>query len=474
MFLLGEPSGSICQYTFVLVLLCLFSLLLLPSQPLAITCDSCGRDYDEETFSSCPTPSCNKENEGEFPQHGTAPPQGATPVNLDLNPGAQVDKSETNFDFAMHVFYKASANIPGNFVISPDSLFQTVALLLLNARDKGTDEQFRQIYMGGKDSEPSGAAASGATDGGQDKNPFAIIMLAANQSEALATYRERLKQVDHSPGNADCSHRADTQSLDQLLNRLFCQLTHGIIQDYCTRDAYPFKLSLTIELASSFYFVGMWRESSETDNAYLFTLPNDQAVALERIIKGKTNPSQYARHNNWNAFTFPYREDHEMILILPPPGGFPYVQKSEIISALISSFDSEEPFSSSSTTTPEVLLSNVDTNTDLSEAIHPSGSGLLSVVTSDLSSGAMPTLSFGMNAFSKQEAPDAALSNTGSHRTHEGDAVQSIRFDRPFLYILRNKITKRINLIGRYFFPPDSGTSSSGSSNDKSGQGKTS
>ncbi len=43
----------------------------------------------------------------------------------------------------------------------------------------------------------------------------------------------------------------------------------------------------------------------------------------------------------------------------------------------------------------------------------------------------------------------AALTHAGSKRTHEGNTIQPIRFGGPFIYILRNKITKRIIFIGQ-------------------------
>ncbi|WOG25601.1 serpin family protein [Endozoicomonas sp. 8E] len=453
MVLLSKFSDPDCQFRIVLMLTCLLYLLLPAPQPLAKTCGSCGLDYDDETFSSCPTSSCNKEAKYDFPQHETATPQGSTPVNPDSNPCAQVDKSERNFDFAMKVFYQTSGNILENFVMSPDSLLQTVALLLLHAGTNSTDVQLRRIYRPGYDYQPSDTAASGATAGGQNQSPSSIILLAASQPEALEVYRERLKQVNNTPGNVDCTIRGQTQSLGQLLNKLFCQLTHGIIQDFCTPDAYPFHLSLSIEVACYLYFLGMWRMSSGTDSAYLFNLPDDQADALKRIMEGKTNPSRYARYNNWKAFNFPFRGDNEIILILPPAGVLLYGLRGNIISALISSFDSKESFSSSSTTTPEFPPSKADKNTDLSEALSRSGSGLLSAAASDLSSGAMPGLPVRSNMFSEQGTRDAALTHAGSDRTHERDTIRPIRFDLPFIYILRNRITKRIIYIGRLFYP---------------------
>ncbi|WP_422474960.1 serpin family protein [Endozoicomonas sp. ALB032] len=446
MFLIAKPSGSTCQYTVVLVLLC---LLLLPLQLLALTCHKCGFNYNRKDFSFCPM--CGEEAENEDLLHRTMPSQSAAPVS----PGAQVDESLRNLEFAVNVFSRAAPNIPENFVLSPDSLFQTLALLVLNAGPDGAIEQWRQNCLSEDHSKPSGAAAHE-----QNKNPSSIILLAASQPEAVAVYRERLKQIhDDFRGKINLMSLTPMHGLAQELNGLFCQLTHGMVHRLCSPIAWS--LSTYMELMTSIYFTGLLERSRGTENAALFTLPDGQAAVVDRIMNGEINPSRYAHHNDWEAVTFPYRRDDEIILVLPPPETMLRAVTSKIITALFSSLDSDESFSSSLTMTPGLPPSKIAKNTDLSEALRPSGSGLLSVVTTDLSSGAMPALSFPMNAFSNQEAPDAALTNTDSNRNREGDRIQSIRFDRPFLYILRNKITKRINLIGRYFFPPDSGTSSS-------------
>lgn len=499
MFLLSKSSGSVSQYNVVLVLLC---LLLLPSQLLAVTCDNCGFNYDQEDFNSCPRWNCyqpsrpaapartvtynesgfnydqkdftscpkqtrNPQNndEDEPPQRDTTPSQSAVSVNPDSNSGTQKDESPGNLEFSTNVFRYVASNIDENFVMSPDSLFQTLALLLLYAGADGATEQCRQNYLKGDHSEPSGAAVPGATACGHDTHCVANSLLAASQPEPLSIYKERLEQIhDDARDNINLMKLTPMHSLAQELNGLFCQLTQGMVQRFCNPIACP--LSTPIELITSIYFRGLLRMSRGTESAALFTLPNGQASVLDRIMDGKMNPSRYANHDNWEAFTFPDQGDHEIILVLSPPESMLYTVSPKIITALFSSLDSDESSSSSSTITPGPPHSVMDTNTEMSEALSRSGSGLISAVNSDLNSGAMPAIPLPVrtNVFRQHSATeiheqgsrDAALPHAGCKRSYEGATIQSIRFDQPFIYILRNKITKRILFIGQILASRDS------------------
>ncbi|WP_252180478.1 serpin family protein [Endozoicomonas sp. 4G] len=398
-----------------------------------------------------------------------APSQSATPVS----PGAQADESQENLEYAVNVFAQAATNIPENFVMPPDALFQTVALLLLHVGADGANEQLSQIYLGEDCSEQSGATASGATASGATASGAAARgrrtysatydVFAARPLEPLAVYKQRVLQIiDDIRSNGDYTYAEGPKRLAQEFNKQFFQLTRGMIRDYCNRN--PHHLDASVELLSSFYLIGLWRKSVETHRAHganIFCLPRDQADAVQRIMFKKTNQSQYAHLNDWQAFTFPYQEDHEIILVQPPEGIPPYALRTEILRVLLSSLDAEESFPSSSTVTSELPFPDVDINTDQNEALSRSGSGLLAAVTSDLSSGAMPAVPVRMSMFSKQAAPSAASTRAGSKRTHEGNTIPSIRFDRPVIYILRHKIKNRIIYIGQILFPGDDSSESS-------------
>ncbi|WP_252180479.1 serpin family protein [Endozoicomonas sp. 4G] len=486
MVLPDKFSDSVCWYKSALVLVSLLCLLLQPSQLLAVTCDKCGLFYDEndytscpwqncylaeeyrvslpvtcgecglaydrEDFASCPAPSCSQDDEDELSQHGSSPSQASPTANHDSNSNAESDESSINLEFAINVFSHAAPRIPENFVFSPDSLFQTLALILLNSGTEGVTEQLSQISSEEDYSQPPGATASNATIFGQDISRIANGLLTASQIEPLGIYKERLKQInDNIRSNAKPTNARPIKNLAHMLNGLFCQLTTTFVESYCNSDDWPSYLRL--DLIASFYFIGLWEKSFNTQNAILFTLPIQQAAALDEIMKGTINPSQHAHYNDWEAVTFPYEADEEIVLILPPAGVEPSEISSEIITALFSSLDSEESFSPSSTMTDELPFSNIDTSTDFSETLSRPASGLAAVFMSELSSEVMLPIPAPMNLFSKQETPRAALTKAGSKRTHKGDIIKPIPLNRPLIYVLRNQITNRIFFIGQILHP---------------------
>ncbi|WP_252180476.1 serpin family protein [Endozoicomonas sp. 4G] len=454
MVLLRKSSDPVCRDRVVLVLALLLCSLAVHAQNDIVSCPHCGFPYYKKEYASCPScklldpgrpkqqaaPStsqtCSSTDDQEdftfhpaIPlQHDTAPSQAVTTVN----PDAQMDESLRNLEFAVNVFSRAAPNIPENFVLSPDSFFQTLALSVLNAGADGATEQWRRI--------------------GQDTHAFAQSLLAAGQLEPQAIYKERLKQIhDDLRDNVNLMKLTPMHSLARELNGLFCQLTHGMVQRFCNPIAYP--LSRCVELIASIYFTDLLERSRGTEHEALFTLPDGQAALVNRIMDGKINPSQYTHHNDWEAFAFPYLKNDEVILIFPPAGVLLHTLRLETIRTLLSSLNARESFPSSSTVTSELPLPDIDTNIDLSEALSGSASGLAAVVTSGLSSGTMSAVPALMSALSKQAAPSAASTGAGSKRTHEGDTIPSMRFDRPSIYMLRNNITERIFYIGQILTP---------------------
>ncbi|WP_257288270.1 hypothetical protein, partial [Endozoicomonas sp. SESOKO2] len=183
MMLLSKSFDSICHYRVVLVLL---YLLLQPSQLPAVTCDKCGFNYDQEDDTFCPSLACYQEDHPH--QHDTVPSQSATLVNPVSTPDVQADESLKNQEFAIDQFVHTALNIPHeDFVISPDSLFQTVALLLLQAGADGAIKQLDQLQREDEYSDPTDGAASS--------------MPSASEARSLAIYKERLKHIaDNAPG----------------------------------------------------------------------------------------------------------------------------------------------------------------------------------------------------------------------------------------------------------------------------------
>ncbi|WP_257291218.1 serpin family protein [Endozoicomonas sp. ONNA1] len=518
MLLLNKSSDSVWQYRFFLVIASLFYFLFLPSPILAVTCEKCNFDYDHETYTFCPrcfllndhlqhdtTPSQSATSvnpylyagpEGdeswrgiqscdcgsiyrledfsscpicpignEYLQLNNTSTQWATPVNPDSNPGVQSDESQRSLQLAINLFSNVAEGMTTNLVISPDGLFQSLALILMGAT--GETQQLLQNCLGNSFSEQYGAAASSATFCGQDQYCVANCILVSHESQLQETYRDRVRQINVAiRDNVNFSNPASLEQLARELNKLFCELTRGMIPFFC--NARDWGSSHLVALINSVYFMGLWDKPFRTRSKGEFTLPNNQRVILDKFLSGEIRSSQYASQNDWQAVTVFYHGAHEMILVLPPEGIMPQEVTPEIITALFSSLDSEEADPSSSTISLELPPFKVDSETDLNKALSQAG---LSFLFEKASLGNMLTLPAPLNSmiFSQHCAMEvneagtraAAVTRSRVLRGFGREPGESITFNRPFLYILRNIITKKIIFIGQILDPGNLGAGTS-------------
>ncbi|WP_252180481.1 serpin family protein [Endozoicomonas sp. 4G] len=459
-------------------------------------CSKCGIKYDHNHFGSCPISSCGEENpsyessyessddasddssDDDF-EYARRPSQAAT-TNPYSSLGAQAVEPQGTLALAVNIFSQAAQQISGNFVISPDGLFQTLALLLLGA--DGDTEQMLQNCLGEDYSEPDGATASGATASGttasgtttcaQDEYCVANCLLVSSNIQLQETYQERLKQINADTLSVNFSSHISLQIVAQALNKQFCELTHGMVEQFC--NASDWQSDTTLALISSVYFKGLWEKSlKKRPEGYVFFLPDGEIVNLERFMDGEITSSQYADYNNWQAVTLPYQGDHEMVLILPPDGTMPHEVTPEIIAVLFSVLDSQESCASDSKADVGLPPFKVCSRTDLAKILSATNSRLSSLFTTPLSLGAMLTdpVSFNTNINKLDQNCVIEVDEEGTRAaavTHMtglrcASKRKSIQFRRPFLYILRERGTGRIKFIGQILDPRDLGAGTSGS-----------
>ncbi|WP_257292206.1 serpin family protein, partial [Endozoicomonas sp. ONNA1] len=445
------------QYSRVLLSVSLLHFLSLPSPLQAETCDTYDFNQNRERFSL--SPAFHEKNPDEELQYDTMPSQSAIPANPDSNPCSQSDESQGNLELAINIFSQAAKETPENFLISPDGLFRSLALILMGAT--GETRRLLQSYLGDNYSESSGATASIATSFARDEYFIENCLLLSSELELRETYRERLKQI-----NADIRDKVDffdrvfLQNLADELNRLFSQLTHGMVPQFCHVDQWP--PDTTLALINSIYFKGLWERSFNVRNTGVFTLPNNQRVVLEQFMEEEISSIQYTNHNDWEAVTVPYQGAHEMILVLPPEGIMPHEISPKIIKALFSSLNSEESRPSYSKISLGLPPFKVDSNIELKKFFDRTG--LHSLFTNPLELGTMlsVTLPVYINVVrqhcaievNKDGTRAAAVTHMSFSRSFvESNQRKSIQFSRPFLYMLHNKITKKIIIIGQLLDP---------------------
>ncbi|WOG25607.1 serpin family protein [Endozoicomonas sp. 8E] len=460
--LIKSPDMAL-QHRHILLSVSLLYFLLLPSQLRAVTYVDCIND-DPEKFPPCPA--LHEEGSDSEPQGETRPFQSATPENPDSDPRPQAAESRGNLELAISVFSQAAKVTPENFLISPDGLYRALGLILMGAT--GETRRLLQSYLGDNYSEPSLAAAPIATSSAQDEYSISNTMLLSSELEVKETYRERLKQVNIDfRDNINFFDRVSLESLADELNRLFSQLTHGMIPQFCYADQWS--PATTMALINSIYFKGLWERSFNVRKAGKFTLRDGQRVNLNEFMVGEISFSQYTNHNDWQAVTVPYRGAHEMILVLPPKGIMPHEISAEIIMALFSSLNSGESCPSCLKIAIGLPPFKVDSDIELSHflrktALHP-------LFTSPLELGAMLSdpLAVSINmvhqhcAIEVNENGTRAAAVTHIALSRSADGSKSIQFNRPFIYVLHNKITKRILFIGQTLDPRSTSESGTGS-----------
>ncbi|WP_422133503.1 serpin family protein [Endozoicomonas sp. ALD040] len=443
------------QHRRILLLVSLLCFLLLPSQLWALTNDNCGINQDREKFSACPA--FHEEDSDDKLKGDTMPVQSATPESPDSDPGTRAAESKGHLELAISVFNQAAKVTPENFLISPDGLFRALVPLLMGAT--GETRRLLQSCLGDKYSEPSLAAAPTATSSAQDEYFISNTMLLSSELEVKETYRERLKEVNVDiRDNINFFDRVSLESLANELNKLFSQLTHGMVPQFCYADQWS--PATTMALINSIYFKGLWERSFNVRKAGVFTLPNGQRVNLDRFMEDEISSSQYANHNDWQAVTVPYQGAHEMILVLPPKGIMPHEISAEIIMALFASLNSEESCPSCSKISLRLPPFKVDSDIELSHFLRKTP--LHPLFTSPLELGAMLSdtlVAVSINmvhqhcAIEVNEDGTRAAAVTHIALSRRADMSKSIQFNRPFIYVLHNKITKRILFIGQTLDP---------------------
>lgn len=415
--------------------LLLLTLLLLPLQLQAgiVTCENCQAIYDGDKFSSCP--SCHPEST--------------------LQPSPTDDEFQQSQQLAIQLFTLAAQAQPdSNFVFSPDSLFQALSLVLQGATG-ATQEMLENFLRGtGRCHLPS-PATSGATPEQEDEYSVGNCLLLADRHELLAAYREKLKSI-----NAMVHDRLDFNNMESLeklareLNSYFCERTNGMIPSVC--DAKQWSSNTALSIINSVYFKGVWKtQFYRKESGWDFILSDGEKVHLKRFLHQELNFSQYATQNEWQAVTVPYQGDHEMVLVLPPEGAALSEVSPDIITNLfgalqsVGSIDVQLPaFETSS----ETVLNSVLESTDLRCLFQSGGVSLGNMLVGSSEAVFLSDVRQRCVIKVNEKGTEASAVTQTEFFDGPGSGL-NINFNRPFLYILRHKVTGRMLFIGQVLHP---------------------
>lgn len=433
------------------VLVCLFYLLSLSLHLQAgqVTCQNCGETYIDVDHSNCPK--CGKPSSESLTQ-------------------AQLQHSQ---DMAIQLFsLTAQTQTDSDFVISPDSLFQALSLVLMGATDS-TQQQLQQFF-GGAGHAPfhcgaqSGACAagSGATPGQSEVYRVGNYLLLSNGLQLRDAYRRDFENVNGMIRDGiDFSNTPSLTRLAQELNQHICRLTQNLIPSFC--DETNWDSNTVLSLINAVYFKGLWQDPFELKSDRPFTLASGVQVILNTVLYRALYQydARYAEHNGWQAVVISYQGEsqniypppagqHEMVLVLPPEGVMPHEVSSEIITYLLSSLEPND-------VDLEVPPFQTHSEHELNSILSGAGLGCLfqsgSVSLGGMLTGSQTPVFFSQVSQSCQLKFDQKGTEAGAATSIL--MAKSIRYavnvalNRPFLYLLRHKKTKKILFIGQLCHP---------------------
>ena len=335
-----------------------------------------------------------------------------------------------------------------NFILSPDSLFQALSVLLSGAT--GDTLAALSQYLGHAGDSPS---VTGAATGLVDTYQTATYVLLSHNFQLIDGFQE----AQMLPMNAVlCSdiNFGDSLSLQLVasnINQQVSNLSNNVITNFCNPQNWSPDTALHI--LSAIYFNGLWTDPFSV-GAGAFTLANGQDIHITNMLRTLASQAQYSAEAGWQAIAVPYAGEHEMAFILPPQGQIPSQITPELLANLFLSLSHQGVILS-------VPAFNINSEVQLQGVLTQAGLGMLfqpdRVMLGRMVQGSTP---FSIDVFTQRNSLNVNARGTEAASVTEISLVPRgssqpprVHFNRPFLYVLRNKHSGRIVYIGQIFYP---------------------
>lgn len=215
---------------------------------------------------------------------------------------------------------KKLAAKPQNHIFSPQSFFEIVTLLGAGAEGK-TQEQTLGIAgaTAGTFQEFSQIAKSGSVAGGGFVSR-ANALVVSNKKQLQPDFKMFLNQYDEKiviKEEVDFSSQQALSEVSRLVNNMACDVTQGMITE-CFDPSNGVDESTLLAIANASYFKGTWLNDFKVTKEEF--RPLDAQPASVKMIESVNNDLSYARHLDWVAVSIPYKENAQMVIIIPPEG----------------------------------------------------------------------------------------------------------------------------------------------------------
>ena len=251
----------------------------------------------------------------------------------------------------------------------------------------------------------------------------------------------------------------DQPSLIELAKRLnedLKKLTNGVLDSLF--DGKNWTPDTLLQIVTTIYFHGTWHTPLDGNESGAFTLHPDQEIILDKFLTKNLKSTQYAELNGWQAVSVPYEGDYEMVLILPPSGVLPSSASAGFIIKLLASLRSQcvilglPPFKITSNHNLKPFLQAHKAGDIFVGGLLDMGNMLGNAPENLCLSHLGQYCSIDVN-----EQGTTAVAVTGAECIVErGGRIETfvkVYFDRPSMYLLRQKSSGRILFIGQLMDP---------------------
>ena len=391
-------------------------------------------------------------------------------VQRDLDPQVtNADLAEVvagNNAFAMD-FYQQARKSEGNLFFSPYSLSMALAMTYAGARGE-TEQQMAQALHFGLPQEQLHPAfnaldldlssrASDAEDIG-DEQAFQLNIANALWGQSgypfLGAFVDQLA-LNYGAGLrlVDFAQAAEEARLE--INQWVEEQTQGKIKDLIP-EGIPLEMTRLV-LTNAIYFKADWQFPfmKEATSEQPFYLLDGNQVQVEMMAQSDPKPLQYLAGDGFQAVEFPYVGDEvAMLLLVPDSGSFEEFEQgldearlAEIIEALneeqVSLYMPKFSF------TKEITANEVLQSIGMRDAFEP-GSADFSGMDGTQSLFIQYVLHKAFVAVDEKGTEAAAATAVIVGKTAIMEPQVRLVIDRPFLFLIRDKVNGSILFVGRY------------------------
>ncbi|KAB1187651.1 MULTISPECIES: serpin family protein [Haloferax] len=438
-------------------------LLALSGALVAATVAGCTGDGGSQPETETDTPSStNTPTETPTDTPTEEPPTGEPTVDDERLAALAAGNAE----FALELHNHLAANTGGNQFLSPYSISVALAMTYAGARGD-TREQMEETlhYTLGDDVHPAFAdlqskldSRATATDPADDSEVDAFQLAVANALWGREGYPFSedylaLLEENYGAGLREANFAGDPDGERERINDWVADQTEDRIEDLLPPDSITPQTVLV--LTNAIYFMASWLHKFDPENTEDGTFTAlDGTESTVPLMHREMDRVNYASVPGAQAVELPYiGEDVSMVLILPDEGTFEEFEQNLTADRLFGIFQEMSDATGSLVFPRFEFETEVQLSTALSDLGMPiafgGGADFSGMVDGDQSGLAIDEVFHKTFVSVDEEGTEAAASTAVVMLESLPPSWGELRFDRPFLFCIRDRPTDAILFYGR-------------------------